>query len=88
VLFFNIKRIDTRLFRENPNEFYTHYDLMRAKELGYKIRLIEDDDLPNVLIYLPHTLANRISSSLHSTGFEQRSYNKKSAATFIVCQSQ
>jgi len=53
-----ITGIDTRLFRENPECYYTHYDLMRAQQLGYKIHLIEDDDLPNALIYPSNTRIN------------------------------
>jgi hypothetical protein len=42
---------DPRLFRENPDCYYTHFDLNRAKELGYSIKLIEDENSPNALIY-------------------------------------
>jgi hypothetical protein len=42
---------DPRLFRENPKDYYTHFDIIRAKELGYNIQLIDDDSSPNALIY-------------------------------------
>ncbi|MEM5804006.1 MAG: hypothetical protein QW350_04720 [Candidatus Aenigmatarchaeota archaeon] len=40
---------DQRLFSINYNNFYTHFDLTRAKELGYKMELI--DESPNFLSY-------------------------------------
>jgi hypothetical protein len=39
-----------KLFRINTNHYYTHYDLAKAKEEGYKMELIEDNQ-PNALIY-------------------------------------
>lgn len=39
-----IQKITTRLFRYNKNNYYTHFDLERAKELGLKIEMIEDGE--------------------------------------------
>jgi hypothetical protein len=40
---------DERLFSINYNNFYTHFDLTRAKELGYQIELLNES--PNFLSY-------------------------------------
>lgn len=39
-----------QVFRKNKLNYYTHYDLTTAKEMGLTIELI-DDDQPNALIY-------------------------------------
>lgn len=39
-----------KAWRKNKMNYYTHYDLTTAKELGFSIKLIEDDQ-PNALIY-------------------------------------
>jgi hypothetical protein len=39
-----------KLFRFNKQNYYTHFDLTRAKELGLEIKLIIDDQ-PNFLYY-------------------------------------
>ena len=39
-----------KLFRFYPKNYYTHYDLATAKELGFGIKLIQDNQ-PNVLLY-------------------------------------
>ncbi|RGB24250.1 hypothetical protein C1646_676506 [Rhizophagus diaphanus] len=39
----------TYLFRYNPEKYYTHYDIERAKGLGLKVKLI--NEAPNALIY-------------------------------------
>ena len=41
--------IDSRLFRKNPNDWYTHIDLNLALKHGYVITLIEN--IPNCLSY-------------------------------------
>lgn len=46
----HVKTVNYRLFKTNKKNYYTHYDLTRAKELGYEIKLIEDGN-PNVLSY-------------------------------------
>lgn len=46
-----VRNADRRLFKTNRRKYYTHYDLTRAKELGYEIKLIEDG-YPNCLLYL------------------------------------
>ena len=45
-----INVIDYKLMRFNPLHYYTHIDISRARELGYDITLIEDDE-PNFLYY-------------------------------------
>ena len=45
-----IQSIEAMLFRRNRSNYYTHYDLARAKELGMKMILIEDGQ-PNALLY-------------------------------------
>ena len=42
---------DYRLFRLNKDDHYTHFDLKRARELKYKIHLIQDGNA-NALLYL------------------------------------
>jgi hypothetical protein len=42
------------LFKVNDKNYYTHYDLTFAKELGFEMELIEDDQ-PNALIYEANT---------------------------------
>ena len=39
-----------KLFRTGKKTYYTHYDLGRAKDLGFDIKLIEDDE-PNFFYY-------------------------------------
>ncbi|CAB4382093.1 unnamed protein product [Rhizophagus irregularis] len=39
----------TRLFRYNPEKYYTHYDIQRARDLGLEVKLINES--PNALIY-------------------------------------
>ncbi|RGB21570.1 hypothetical protein C1646_678433 [Rhizophagus diaphanus] len=39
----------TRLFRYNPEKYYTHYDIERVKGLGLKVKLINES--PNALIF-------------------------------------
>jgi len=46
------------LFRNNPNNFYTHADIQLAKYLNLKIELIIDDK-PNALIYDDNKLIRR-----------------------------
>jgi hypothetical protein len=41
---------DKKMFRQNNDNYYTHYDLTMAKKRGYKIELIEDGK-PNCLLY-------------------------------------
>jgi len=45
-----ITNINHRLFKHNGDNYYTHFDLTRAKELGYPIKLIQDGK-PNALLY-------------------------------------
>lgn len=45
-----ISGINKKLFIENKRNKYTHYDLMVAKENGYKMELICDEN-PNALVY-------------------------------------
>jgi len=45
-----IKNADFKLFKINELNYYTHYDLTRAKELNYEMELIEDGK-PNFLLY-------------------------------------
>ena len=45
-----IKNKNFHLLRTNRENYYTHFDLQRAKELGYKINIIEDGK-ENVLEY-------------------------------------
>jgi hypothetical protein len=47
-------KINKYLFRENKNNFYTHIDLKRARELKYNIELIQDGS-ENFLQYGPTT---------------------------------
>lgn len=42
--------LNNKLFRINEEKYYTHFDLTRAKELKYKIKLIQDTQ-PNFLYY-------------------------------------
>ena len=46
----HIKVADYKLMRSNPLDYYTHIDITRARELGYEITLIEDEE-PNFLHY-------------------------------------
>ena len=46
-----------KLFRTGKKTYYTHYDLGRAKELGFDIELIQDDK-PNFLYYERSKLLN------------------------------
>ncbi|RGB42813.1 hypothetical protein C1646_809781 [Rhizophagus diaphanus] len=39
----------TRIFRYNPEKYYTHYDIERARDLGLKVKLINES--PNALIF-------------------------------------
>lgn len=55
----DIENTNTKLFLTNPKKYYTHFDLMTAKELGFKIQMIQDDK-SNVLLYPGET---RISGS-------------------------
>lgn len=41
---------NTRLMKVNDDGYYTHIDLTRAQELGYKIDICEDDE-PNAIVY-------------------------------------
>lgn len=45
-----IKNTSKKQFRENFNNIYTHFDIRRAKEKGYDVKLIIDDK-PNALLY-------------------------------------
>jgi len=46
----NVRGINPKLMKNNPNNKYTHFDLTRFEELGYQIELIEDGQ-PNLLSY-------------------------------------
>ena len=60
-----ISGINDKLMRKNPDNYYTHYCLNRAKELGYKIVLINDNQ-PNFLSYAGKT--NKVNGD---TAFKQ-----------------
>jgi hypothetical protein len=45
----------TKLFRINPRNYYTHIDIKHARELGFKIEMIEDGQ-SNHLYYAPDKL--------------------------------
>ena len=45
-----INKADFKLFKINDENYYTHYDLTRARELEYEMELIEDGK-PNFLFY-------------------------------------
>lgn len=45
-----IENIDKRLMTVNPENYYTHVDVKRAKDLGYTMHIIEDGQ-PNVALY-------------------------------------
>lgn len=51
-----IENTEPRLFRTNPEGKYTHYDLMRAKELGFEMKIKEGE--ANFLYYPPDTRVN------------------------------
>lgn len=42
--------VQSKLMKENKADYYTHYDLTRARELNYEIKLIQDEN-PNFLHY-------------------------------------
>ena len=42
--------IDAKLFRINPTNTYTHYDINSARRLGYEVKLIQNNQV-NVLLY-------------------------------------
>ena len=44
-----IENSNKKLFLENPDNYYTHFDLTTAKELGYKITIIDEET--NCLLY-------------------------------------
>ena len=48
-----LRKTNSYLFRENKNNFYTHIDLKRARELKYEIELIQDGH-ENFLHYGPN----------------------------------
>lgn len=45
------KPADNKLYRVNPKNFYTHYDLARLKSLGCTIKIIDNGSEPNLLSY-------------------------------------
>ncbi len=56
-----VTNYDLKLFKSNTENFYTHYDLMKAKKHGYQIDMI-DDGQPNFLYYSKE--CNAIASHL------------------------
>jgi len=45
---------DAALFRKNKRNYYTHYDLTRARELGLEIKMIQDGEA-NCLLFAKRT---------------------------------
>ena len=60
-----ITGVNPHLFRPNTHNYYCHYDLTSARELGYDIQLIEDDQ-PNCLFYAD---ASKLNGSVVFSGY-------------------
>lgn len=67
--------IDKNLFRVNPSNYYTHYDIDNALSLGYDVELIQDNQA-NALIYSSET---RISGASIFKRYIEHFYNLKKA---------
>lgn len=50
-----VSDIDRNLFKINPFNYYTHFDIQRGQKLGYKFQLIQDEEA-NSLIYNRYSL--------------------------------
>ena len=79
-----INGANRKLFKINNLNYYTHYDLTRAKELGYEIEIIEDGN-PNFLFYNSYCRipGNKIFKNYVNLLFELKKENVEGAKQIL-----
>ena len=79
-----INGANRKLFKINNLNYYTHYDLTRAKELGYEMELIEDEK-PNFLFYDKYSRiqGNKIFKGFVDFLFDLKSKNVEGAKEIL-----
>jgi hypothetical protein len=75
---------DSRLFKANPENWYTHIDVNRAKELKYKIDLIENDE-NNLLYYGDRINGARLFGPYVNFLFPLKQAGHKEIKPFLTC---
>lgn len=77
---------DAKCFKKNPLNYYTHFDLTTAKELGLSLELIVDDK-PNFLHYeATHKIAgNKLFGKFVEFFFDLKKKNIKGGKLLLNC---